>query len=96
VSQKVRTTTSAEAGFPALVADNSYALFAPAGTPTPILTRLHDATVAVLALPEVRDQLREQGAEVIGSAEGSSTRSVGVNPAATPATKPSVIGVENC
>ena len=59
--------TSAEAGFPALVADNSYALFAPAGTPTPILTRLHDATVAALALPEVRDQLREQGAEVIGS-----------------------------
>jgi tripartite-type tricarboxylate transporter receptor subunit TctC len=59
--------TSAEAGFPALVANNSYALFAPAGTPTPILTRLHDPTVAALASPEVRDQLREQGAEVIGS-----------------------------
>ena len=58
--------TTAETGFPALVADNSYALFAPAGTPIPILTRLHDATVAVLALPEVRDQLREQGAEVVG------------------------------
>jgi tripartite-type tricarboxylate transporter receptor subunit TctC len=59
-------TTTAEAGFPAWVADNSYALFALAGTPTPILTRLHDATVAALALPEVHDQLREQGAEVIG------------------------------
>jgi len=59
--------TTAEAGFPALVADNSYALFAPAGTPPPILTRLHDATVAALALPEVRDQLREQGAEVVGN-----------------------------
>jgi len=58
--------TTAETGFPALVADNSYALFAPAGTPAPILTRLHDATVAALALPEVRDQLREQGAEVVG------------------------------
>jgi len=59
--------TTAEAGFPSLVADNSYALFAPAGTPAPILTRLHDATVAALALPEVRGQLREQGAEVVGN-----------------------------
>jgi tripartite-type tricarboxylate transporter receptor subunit TctC len=59
--------TTAEAGFPSLVADNSYALFAPAGTPAPILTQLHDATVAALALPEVRGQLREQGAEVVGN-----------------------------
>jgi tripartite-type tricarboxylate transporter receptor subunit TctC len=59
--------TTAEAGFPTLVADNSYALFAPAGTPAPILARLHDATVAALAMPEVRDQLREQGAEVVGN-----------------------------
>jgi tripartite-type tricarboxylate transporter receptor subunit TctC len=59
--------TAAEAGFPSLVADNSYALFAPAGTPTPILARLHNATVAALALPDVRDKLREQGAEVVGN-----------------------------
>jgi tripartite-type tricarboxylate transporter receptor subunit TctC len=30
---------------------------------------LHDATVAALALPEVRDQLREQGAEVVGGSQ---------------------------
>jgi tripartite-type tricarboxylate transporter receptor subunit TctC len=59
--------TTAEAGFPSLVADNSYALFAPAGTPAPILARLHDAAVAALAQPGVRDQLREQGAEVVGN-----------------------------
>jgi tripartite-type tricarboxylate transporter receptor subunit TctC len=59
--------TTAEAGFPQLVADNSYALFAPAGTPVPIVTRLHDATTAALALPDVRDRLREQGAEVVGN-----------------------------
>jgi tripartite-type tricarboxylate transporter receptor subunit TctC len=59
--------STAEAGLPQLVADNSYALFAPAGMPAPILTRLHDATVAALALPEVRDRLREQGAEVVGN-----------------------------
>jgi tripartite-type tricarboxylate transporter receptor subunit TctC len=58
--------TTAEAGFPQLVAENSYALFAPAGTPTLILVRLHDDTVKTLALPDVRDRLREQGAEVVG------------------------------
>ena len=49
------------------VADNSYALFAPAGTPAPILVQLHDATVAALALPDLRERLREQGAEVVGN-----------------------------
>jgi tripartite-type tricarboxylate transporter receptor subunit TctC len=60
-------SSTAEAGFPQLVADNSYALFAPAGTPAPILMQLHDATVAALALPEVRDRLHEQGAAVVGN-----------------------------
>jgi len=59
--------TTAEAGFPSVVADNSYALFAPAGTSAPVLARLHDATVAALALSDVRDRLREQGAEVVGN-----------------------------
>ena len=65
IMPEVPTTT--EAGFPPLVADNSYALFAPAGTPAPILARLHEATVAALGLPEVRDKLSEQGAEVVGN-----------------------------
>src|ERR1700724_3637027 len=33
--------TTAEAGFPQLVAENSYALFAPARTPAPIMAQLH-------------------------------------------------------
>ena len=59
--------TTAESGFPQLVADNSYALFAPAGTPAMIVARLHDATVAALALPDARERLREQGAEPVGN-----------------------------
>jgi tripartite-type tricarboxylate transporter receptor subunit TctC len=59
--------TTADAGFPELVAENSYALFAPARTPVPILTRLQDAAVAALALQDVRDRLHEQGAEVVGN-----------------------------
>jgi tripartite-type tricarboxylate transporter receptor subunit TctC len=66
-SQLPDVPTTAEAGFPQLVADNSYALFAPASTPAAIIARLHDAAVAALALPEVRDKVREQGAEVTGS-----------------------------
>ena len=52
------------------IAAEQAACFAPAKTPASILTRLHDAAAAALALPEVRDRLREQGAEVVG---GSST-----------------------
>ena len=37
------------------------------GTPAPILARLHDGTIAALALPDVRDRLHEQGAEVVGN-----------------------------
>ena len=59
--------TTAESGFPQLVADNSYALFAPASTPAMKTARLHDATVAALALPDVRERLREQGAEPVGN-----------------------------
>jgi tripartite-type tricarboxylate transporter receptor subunit TctC len=65
--------STAEAGFPQLVADNAYALFAPAGTPAPVLMKLHDATVAALTLPEVRDRMREQGAEAVGSSQAELT-----------------------
>jgi tripartite-type tricarboxylate transporter receptor subunit TctC len=66
-------STTAEAGYPQLVADNFYALFAPAGTPAPVLAQLHDAAVAALALPELRDRLREQGAEVVGNSSAELT-----------------------
>jgi len=62
--------TTADAGFPELIAENSYALFAPARTPAPIVTRLHDTAVAALASPDLRDRLREQGAEVVGGSSG--------------------------
>ena len=62
--------TTADAGFPELIAENSYALFAPARTPAPIVTRLHDTAVAALASPDLRDRLRGQGAEVVGGSSG--------------------------
>ena len=72
--------TTADAGFPELVAENSYALFAPARTPVPILTRLQDAAVAALALPDVRDRLHEQGAEVVGNSSAELAAYVATEP----------------
>jgi len=59
--------STAEAGYPQLVAENSYALFAPAGAPAPILERLHEATVTALALPDVRDKLRAELAAYVAT-----------------------------
>jgi tripartite-type tricarboxylate transporter receptor subunit TctC len=42
-------------------------LLAPAGTPREIVSRLNAEVVRVLAIPEVRDQLTSQGADVVGN-----------------------------
>ena len=45
-----------------------YALLAPAGTPQPIVRRLHDETVKIIRSREVAQQLEAQGAEPVGNA----------------------------
>ena len=42
-------------------------LLAPAGTPREIVSRLHTEVVKVLAIPEVRDGLTSQGADIVGN-----------------------------
>jgi tripartite-type tricarboxylate transporter receptor subunit TctC len=42
-------------------------LLAPAGTPREIVTRLHAEVVRVLRIPEVREQLTSQGADIVGN-----------------------------
>jgi len=42
-------------------------LLAPAGTPREIVSRLNAEVVRVLRIPEVRDQLTSQGADVVGN-----------------------------
>jgi tripartite-type tricarboxylate transporter receptor subunit TctC len=54
--------TIAEAGLPGYEATSWFGLLAPAGTPPAVLKLLNDNVVAVLASPEVRAQLNEQGA----------------------------------
>ena len=55
--------TSVEAGFPQIQAVNWYGLLAPAGTPRPIVERLHAEVVKVMAEPQTRERLRAQGGE---------------------------------
>jgi tripartite-type tricarboxylate transporter receptor subunit TctC len=56
--------TMSEAGVPGFVVESWYGLLAPAGTPDAVIAKLHDATVAVLARPEVREFFAKQGADV--------------------------------
>lgn len=42
-------------------------LFVPAGTPQPIVSRLHEATVKALAQPDMKERLATLGAEGVGS-----------------------------
>jgi tripartite-type tricarboxylate transporter receptor subunit TctC len=46
--------TTAELGFPKLVMENWYALYAPRETPAPIVARLADAVKQAMALSDVR------------------------------------------
>jgi tripartite-type tricarboxylate transporter receptor subunit TctC len=45
--------------------DNWHAFFLPTGTPTTIIRKLHEATVATMDRPAVQERLRQLGAEVV-------------------------------
>jgi len=59
--------TMDEAGLPGFEAVAWFGFLAPAGTPAPILEKLHRDITATLALPEVRGRLSEVGLEVVAS-----------------------------
>ncbi len=59
--------TVAEQGFPGFEATSWYALMVPAGTPSAVIAKLHDDTVQVLKLPELREKLASLGAEAVGN-----------------------------
>lgn len=59
--------TFAEAGYPGVNASAWFGLFAPAGTPRDIVTRLHAETVKALALAEIREQFERAGIEPVGN-----------------------------
>ena len=58
--------TMQEAGVHDFEVDSWYAMFVPAKTPRAIVERLNKALNAVVADPEIRQQLLTQGAEGVG------------------------------
>jgi hypothetical protein len=60
--------TVAEQGLPGFEAVQWTAMMAPAGTPADILGRLQKEIVAILRMPEIRDKLAVDGAEIVASA----------------------------
>jgi tripartite-type tricarboxylate transporter receptor subunit TctC len=59
--------TMAESGYPGFEAVPWFGLLAPAGTPAAIIDKLHDETVKVLAMPDVRKTMEQQGLDIIGN-----------------------------
>jgi tripartite-type tricarboxylate transporter receptor subunit TctC len=64
-------TVAEAAGLPDYRCTTDFAMFAPAGTPEEILRRIHQANLATLRAPEIRDRIVELGIEVMpGTPEG--------------------------
>lgn len=59
--------TMQESGLKGFVVSSGFAMFAPAGTPRPIIDRVHAALVKALNDPNVKRSLADQGAEVVAS-----------------------------
>ena len=57
--------TMAEAGFPGVQMEQWFGLFAPAGTPEPIIRKLNAEFVKALESEEVRNSLLPQGSIII-------------------------------
>jgi tripartite-type tricarboxylate transporter receptor subunit TctC len=59
--------TISEQGFPGVEATAWYGILAPAGTPRPVVARLHGELVKILKLPDVDQKLGGLGFEIVGS-----------------------------
>jgi len=63
--------TTSEQGTPDIVAYTWNAIFLPKGTPQPIVDKIHDAALAAMHTPAVRDRLVGLGAEIVPDNEAT-------------------------
>ena len=59
--------TMAEAGYPEMISSSWQGVFVPAGTPRPIVEKLHAALLATLETPEIRQRFAGGGVNVVTS-----------------------------
>jgi tripartite-type tricarboxylate transporter receptor subunit TctC len=57
--------TFAEAGVPGVVVDNWLGLLTTAGTPKPVIERLHAEIVKAVRVPELSERIVQQGLDVV-------------------------------
>ncbi len=62
-----QTATVAESGVPGYELTNWFGMVVPAATPRDLVARLHGDISRVMQQPEIRDRIRDMGADVIGS-----------------------------
>jgi len=75
--------TLAESGLPGYEAGSWYGILAPAGTPAPIVARLHEELVRALQDPQVRERLAAEGAQTVGSSPAEFERYIAAESART-------------
>lgn len=63
----------AEGGLPGYAVDNWYGIGTAAKTPRDVVARLHSAAARALQIPELRDRLRQDGAEAVGNSTAEFT-----------------------
>lgn len=68
--------TAHEAGVPQYVYETWFGLFAPAGTPRAIVTRLNERTAKILGMAEIREQLFSQGVDADSSTPAQLARTL--------------------
>jgi tripartite-type tricarboxylate transporter receptor subunit TctC len=59
--------TTAEVGFPEILAENWYGMVAPAATPAAIVARLNKIAVEAMQSADVKEKLASQGATLVGN-----------------------------
>lgn len=57
----------AEAGLPGYELMSWHGMFAPAGTPQAVVTKVHGVVVSALKSTQVRERFASQGADAVGS-----------------------------
>lgn len=62
-----------ESGFPGFDVTSWFALLAPAGTPAPVIAKLHREVVQTLAQPELRERFTAMGMQVIANSPAELT-----------------------
>ncbi|WCM94739.1 tripartite tricarboxylate transporter substrate binding protein [Acidovorax sp. NCPPB 2350] len=61
-----KVPTTPEQGFPSVVAVNVYGVFAPTGTPKPILRKIADSLVRITTQPDLKEQFTKLGLQPDG------------------------------